>query len=64
MENKSLQPPLPRSERRIRVLHNDVTIDSYGWLRDREDPDVLAYLEAENHYADEVTSYVAELKAI
>ncbi|AAB91854.1 probable peptidase of the S9A family (plasmid) [Sinorhizobium fredii NGR234] len=63
MENKSLQPPLPRSERRIRVLHNDVTIDSYGWLRDREDPDVLAYLEAENHYADEVTSYVAELKA-
>jgi oligopeptidase B len=27
-------------------------VDHYAWLRDREDPDVIAYLEAENAYAD------------
>jgi oligopeptidase B len=27
-------------------------IDEYHWLRNREDPDVLAYLQAENAYAD------------
>ena len=30
--------------------HGDVRIDDYYWLRDRSDPDVLAYLEAENEY--------------
>lgn len=27
-------------------------VDHYAWLRDREDPDTIAYLEAENAYAD------------
>ncbi|KAA3447932.1 peptidase S9 [Mesorhizobium sp. SARCC-RB16n] len=58
-----LQPPLPRTEPRIRVLHDEVTIDRYGWLRDQEDPDVRAYLEAENSYADQATAHLKELKA-
>ena len=28
--------------------HGHVRIDEYYWMRDRDDPDVLAYLEAEN----------------
>ena len=27
--------------------------DPWAWLRNREDPDTIAYLEAENRYADE-----------
>lgn len=57
------QPPLLRAETRIRVLHDDVTIDRYSWLRDKEDPEVLAYLEAENCYADQATAHLANLKA-
>ena len=34
--------------------HGDVRIDSYYWLREREDPEVIAYLEAENEYLDAV----------
>jgi oligopeptidase B len=30
-----------------------VRIDDYYWLRDRDDPDVLAYLQSENEYVDE-----------
>ncbi|AZO36013.1 S9 family peptidase [Mesorhizobium sp. M2A.F.Ca.ET.037.01.1.1] len=63
MVDKHLQPPLPRSEARIRVLHGDVTIDSYGWLRDWENPDVRAYLEAENSYAQQATAHLEGLKA-
>ncbi|RDI42196.1 S9 family peptidase [Falsibacillus pallidus] len=35
-------------------LHGDVREDDYYWLRDRENPEVIAYLEEENRYYDEV----------
>jgi oligopeptidase B len=33
-------------------LHGDVRFDNYFWLRDRDDPEVIAYLEAENAYTE------------
>ncbi|MDK1378285.1 MULTISPECIES: S9 family peptidase [unclassified Sinorhizobium] len=63
MRTKHLQPPLPRAERRIRVLHDDVTVDCFRWLRDQENPEVRKYLEAENSYADQATAHLSELKA-
>lgn len=57
------QPPLPRAEQRIRVLHGEVTTDCFGWLRDRDNPVVRTYLEAENKYAEQATSHLNELKA-
>ncbi|WP_067704628.1 S9 family peptidase [Nocardia jejuensis] len=35
-----------------RVHHGDVFIDEYEWLRDKENPEVIAHLEAENAYTD------------
>ena len=32
--------------------HGDTRIDDWYWLRDRDDPEVLAHLEAENAYTD------------
>lgn len=32
--------------------HGHIRIDHYYWLKDRDNPDVLAYLKAENEYAD------------
>jgi oligopeptidase B len=34
--------------------HGDVRVDPYYWLRDRDDPEVIAHLKAENEYAAEV----------
>lgn len=32
--------------------HKDVRVDNYFWLRERNNPEVIAYLEAENAYTD------------
>ncbi|PZR61242.1 MAG: oligopeptidase B [Chloroflexi bacterium] len=55
----------PRAERRpvTRILHGDVFVDDYAWLRDREDPSVPAYLEAENRHAAAQLAPLEPLKA-
>src|SRR5215212_6029751 len=35
--------------------------DPWAWLRDRDDPDTIAYLEAENAYCDEWFSAHADV---
>ncbi len=45
-----------------RVHHGDVFVDEYEWLRDKESPDTLAYLEAENEYTRERTAHLAPLR--
>jgi oligopeptidase B len=35
-------------------LHGDTRIDDYFWLRERSDPGVIPYLEAENRYTEEM----------
>ena len=47
-------PPVARREPVEHVLHGDRRIDHYDWLRHKESPEVLAYLEAENAYTDTV----------
>ncbi len=47
------QPVANRRPHRI-DMHGEVRVDDWYWLGDREDPDVLAYLKAENAYADEM----------
>ena len=36
------------------TIHGDSRVDNYYWLRERENPEVIAYLEAENAYREEV----------
>jgi oligopeptidase B len=50
----SPSPPLARREPVETVLHGDRRIDHYAWLRQKENPEVLAYLEAENAYTDAI----------
>ena len=47
-----LQPPLAVREPVEHVIHNDRRVDHYAWLRDKQNPRVLSYLQAENVYAD------------
>jgi oligopeptidase B len=39
---------------KIHLLHGDPRPDPYFWLREKSNPEVAAYLEAENAYTDEV----------
>jgi len=42
--------------------HGDLRIDNYYWLRDRENPEVISYLEAENTYTDAMTTETKHLE--
>jgi oligopeptidase B len=48
------QPPVARKVPKVDVLHGDVLQDDYFWLREKDSPDVTAYLESENAYTDAV----------
>jgi len=48
------QPPVARRHPVEHVIHGDRRIDDYAWLRDKNDPAVIAYLNAENAYTDAV----------
>jgi oligopeptidase B len=47
-------PPMANKKPKTTDIHGDRLQDDYFWLRDRSNPEVRAYLEAENKYADEV----------
>ncbi|MET0590457.1 MAG: S9 family peptidase [Naasia sp.] len=45
-----------------REHHGDVVIDDYEWLREKEDPRVIAHLEAENAYTAAALEHLAPLR--
>ena len=47
-------PPVAKRVPRVDVLHGETRRDDYVWLRDKDDPEVLAHLRAENAYTDAV----------
>jgi oligopeptidase B len=48
-------PPVARKAPKVDVVHGDRRVDDYAWLRHKEDPEVIAYLQAENAYTAEIT---------
>jgi oligopeptidase B len=47
-------PPVAKKISKTFTLHGDERVDEYGWLRDKKSEETLAYLNAENAYADAV----------
>ncbi|MFZ2897336.1 MAG: S9 family peptidase [Saprospiraceae bacterium] len=43
-------------------IHGDTRIDPYYWLNERENPEVISYLQAENAYTDEMMSHLTGFK--
>jgi oligopeptidase B len=48
----SSEPPKAEERETVAIVHGDRRVDPYSWLRDKADPKVKTYLEAENAYAD------------
>jgi oligopeptidase B len=58
-----LEPPIAKTRPVAVTMWGDTRTDPYGWLRDRDtDPDVVAYLEAENAYTEAVMAPTADLQ--
>lgn len=45
------------------VEFGNIRVDNYFWLKEKSNPEVIAYLEAENQYTETVLSHTAELQA-
>jgi oligopeptidase B len=57
------QPPFARKVPKVDTVHGQQRDDDYFWLRQKPDPQVAAYLEAENAYADAVMKPTEGLQA-
>jgi oligopeptidase B len=57
-----MEPPVAPRRPHERRIHGDVTVDDYFWMRDRDDPAVLEYLEAENAFTSAKTAHLAEVQ--
>ena len=64
IDNKEMITP-PIAEKKpfeIIAKHGHKRIDDYYWLNEREDSNVIAYLNSENEYADKVLQPLEEIK--
>ena len=50
----AMKAPIAKKIEKELTIHGHTRIDPYYWLRERENPDVIAYLEAENAYTDAI----------
>ncbi|HTV81926.1 MAG TPA: S9 family peptidase [Acidobacteriaceae bacterium] len=61
-EQTSVKPPVAERKHAERVVHGHKLVDDYAWLREKEDPGVAAYLEAENAYTAAAMAGTEELQ--
>jgi len=60
-EGATLQtPPVAEQRAHVHVEHGVEREDPYYWLREKEDPDVIAYVEAENAYLRDATAHLED----
>jgi len=57
------QPPIARRDPTPITLHGVTLQDDYRWMREKNSPELLAYLEAENAYTSSVMASTAGLQA-
>jgi oligopeptidase B len=55
-------PPTANRVPTTRTHHGDTVIDDYAWLARKDDPATVAYLTAENSYAEARTAHLAGLR--
>jgi oligopeptidase B len=55
-------PPDAPARPRIYAMQGGLGVDQYAWLENPDDPEVIAYLEAENAYTEAVMAPTAQLQ--
>jgi oligopeptidase B len=58
----NLTPPKADKIPKQLTIHDDVRIDNYYWLNQKDEPEVIDYLERENDYYEKMTAHTKKLK--
>lgn len=61
-KNMVISPPTADKIEKHLEIHGDVRVDNYYWLNNREDEEVIDYLERENDYYDKMTEHTKEFQ--
>ena len=56
-ENMDITPPKANKIAKNLEIHGDTRVDNYYWLNDRENEEVIDYLERENEYYEKMTEH-------
>jgi oligopeptidase B len=56
------KPPAAKKVPKSVSMFGDTRVDDYGWIRDKGNPDAIAYLESENAYTEAVMKPTADLQ--
>jgi oligopeptidase B len=59
---ETLTPPVAARRPVTTTHHGRTRTDDYHWLRAKDDPEVIGYLEAENAYTQARTAHLADLR--
>lgn len=59
-----IQPPVPKIVPKVLEKLSDIRTDNYFWLNDRENPEVIDYLNQENAYYQEMTAHTKALQDV
>ena len=55
-------PPVAPTREHVHTEHEVERSDPWYWLRERENPEVIAYLEAENNWTERQTAHLADAR--
>jgi oligopeptidase B len=58
VESIDIKPPVAKKIPKELTIHGDTRIDNYYWLNERENQEVIDYLNAENKYYQEKTKHL------
>ncbi|KJD32745.1 protease 2 [Tamlana sedimentorum] len=59
---KDIQAPVAKQIAKTLQIHNDSRVDNYYWLKERENPEVISYLNAENDYTKSMMAHTEEFQ--
>ena len=62
MPDTTISPPLADVIPYQHKIHDHIRIDPYYWLNDRDNPEVLDYLDRENDYYQKMTAHTRSLQ--
>ena len=59
---KEVEAPKAAEKPKVLSMHGHDRVDPYYWMNERENPEVLSYLEAENEYTEALLKHTRQLQ--
>jgi len=57
-----IEPPKAKKIPEVLEKHGDIRVDNYFWMKERENPEVLDYLQKENEYNSRMTAHTSKFQ--